>query len=256
MRAVRGPIVVFAVVLAGATLACKPKPGDVCTKGNTVCLDDKTALVCQDGKSITTPCGGPSGCRMDASVAECDISGNQEGDVCSTDYEGQTACTADGKSQITCLNGQYRILLCRGAKGCARSGELSVVCDVSIAEVGDSCAALGADAVACASDGKRMLQCREGKFADQRGCAGPAGCTVTPEGVACDTRVGELGDDACHEGSRACSADKKKLLACEGGKLVARTDCDGPKGCTVTDDPSQPIARLFDPTTVVCDTGL
>jgi hypothetical protein len=231
-------------------LACRAQPGDPCREGDARCLDGSTALVCDDGKAAATPCKGPRGCRVEGDAMHCDVSGNAEGDRCTTALESEGSCSPDGKALVQCRGGAYAVLPCRGPAGCRADAERAV-CDRSIAAEGEACAA-SATATPCDASGKALLRCAGGKLVRAAACLGPMGCAVRAEGVVCDERVATAGS-GCAEGARACAEDGKSLLVCRSGKLAVERRCDGPGGCIVHDDPQRDGHRAVDPATVVCD---
>lgn len=249
MRAPSSPWAMLLLAIATFSTAapgCKAKPGDSCQMGTAACMDERTQLACQDGKLIATPCKGAKGCATRGSLVECDVSGNAEGDVCSTGDENKGACTADGESLVSCRDGKYQVMACRGPKGC-RPSPTGWSCDSSAAEEGDRCSGEGS---ACAVDGKRMLSCQGGRYAMKWNCRGPAGCKDSGDGqLHCDFSIAEVGD-ACDSEGGACTADGKQLLRCEEGKFAAQSLCRGPKGCkdegtTLSCDSS--LAEVGDP---------
>lgn len=113
MRIATIPLLFVLAVLG----ACKPGPGSSCDKGEARCVDKHSQLVCQKGSYIQAPCKGPRGCSLTPTGVSCDITGNQPGDVCSTDEEGASACI-DAKTKIVCTAGKFVASGCRGPKGC------------------------------------------------------------------------------------------------------------------------------------------
>lgn len=235
-RAVRVPFKPFSLALvvfvAGLVSGCsrKPKVGDSCKKGMSRCLDKKTRLICDDGKYIASPCRGANGCKAEGQATQCDLSGNRDGDACSTsESDGLGACTADGKTMLTCERGAYRAMPCGGTNGCTIKGS-NLSCDTSVAAEGDRCRGEGG---ACSGDGKRSLACEGGKFVAKQSCRGAQGCQVVENRISCDLTVGDVGD-ACTPPSGACSSDGKKLLRCgSDGKLAVGRVCRGGEGCAV-----------------------
>jgi hypothetical protein len=47
----------------------------------------------------------------------------------------------------------------------------------------------------------------------------------------CDDSVANAGDPCDEENEESCSADKKELYACKGGKFAHLKNCHGPNGC-------------------------
>jgi hypothetical protein len=214
-------VLLTASVLAFSLSACKEKVGDGCTKDKAACQDEKTALSCQGGKYIATPCSGPGGCKISGGQVSCDITGNKTGDPCSTDDEGTGQCTPDKKELVKCKAGKLVREACDGKGGC-----VDHTCNMR-PKAGDRCNK--GDAV-CA-DAKSELTCDGGKLA-KFACKGPSGCTETDKEVKCDFAGAAAGDPCSRddEGDLACSADGKSSIECKGGKYVV-TACK--KGCKV-----------------------
>jgi hypothetical protein len=240
------------LVVVSCLAACRPRAGDACQGSEARCLDDRTALVCQDGKALATPCKGPAGCKLESGAMVCDSSGNAEGDPCPRDAEGEGRCTVDGKAVARCKSGAYAIITCGGPSGCTTDAG-KALCDRSIAAEGDACGPELAAATPCDAGGNAVLGCRDGKLVRATPCLGPMGCALADGGIVCDERVGVAGAAGCREGARACSEDGKSLLTCKAGKLEPDASCE--VGCVVHDDPQRPPARVVDPATVVCDHG-
>lgn len=226
MRFVRG---LSSLVVALAFGACKPGVGSSCEKGESRCLDEKRALVCQKRAFVETPCLGPNGCRTEPAGVSCDVRGNRAGDACSTDEEGAAVC-GDEKTLVACHKGKYARVPCRGPGGCAQEGS-STLCDATIAEAGEPCAA--DDKTACATDGRHVLKCEGGKMAPKYECRGEHGCRITEKKVDCDLSIARLGDacDKLMEGTFACTEDARALVRCEAGKFVADEKCKGAARC-------------------------
>jgi hypothetical protein len=183
---VRRALVSVGLVLAAATavaaIGCgKPKAGDACEKGRALCQDDKTELSCQGGKYLAAPCKGAKGCYTQGQNLFCDISGNAAGDVCSTDDEGNAACSADAKGIIVCEKGKYVVRPCRGPSGCKTSGD-TAECDTSVGELGDPCSGTG---YACSVDRKSLLQCKDGKAVLDEKCESGQSCKSEGDKVGC-----------------------------------------------------------------------
>jgi len=172
-------LVVFGLLALGCHR--EPGPGDSCKPGDIRCLDPKTELACQKGTFVSAPCKGPMGCREDGKHLTCDVTGNLEGDPCSSDDEGAAQCIGD-RQRITCRGSRYSIEFCRGPSGC-RAGSGSVRCDQSQAAVGDPCQGRTS---ACSADGKGVLSCYGGKVAVAAQCPGPGGCALRDGEVDCD----------------------------------------------------------------------
>ncbi len=176
------PALVGGLVLAIATLGCDAKVGDPCEAGKAACKDGKTELVCQKGKFVAAPCKGPKGCHVEAGKLHCDISGNAEGDLCSTDDEGSAQCRADKKSIVACEKGKYAFSPCRGPKGCEQKGD-TATCDTSLGKAGDKCEGTG---YACSVDRKSLLKCTSGKAVVDEKCPGKQTCKSAGNKVGCE----------------------------------------------------------------------
>jgi hypothetical protein len=202
-----------AALLAVAVASCRsPKPGDGCERGARECQDPSTELACQGGRYIASPCKGPSGCALHRGQVLCDITGNAEGDLCTVEDEGKSACTGDGKAEVICKSGAFQVLRCLGPGRCRPTGSGSI-CDTSIADEGDRCRS---------GEGG-------GRFVPTWVCRGKAGCKIEGGKPACDQTAGEIGD-VCSAGG-VCSVDKKALLTCKDGKLALDKRCRGKRGC-------------------------
>jgi hypothetical protein len=217
--------------MVGVSAGCSSKAGDSCTKGTASCLNDKAQLTCQVDKFIESPCAGPKGCRTEADKVLCDVSGNKAGDACSTDDEGNGACTADGKSMVSCEKGKYTVTQCLGAAGCKDTGS-GFTCDRSVATDGEPCSKDGTSA--CSVDGTVMLVCKDGKLGKSRECRGAKKCDAAGDKVVCDSSLAMVGDP-CEAGG-ACSVDGKQLLECKDGKMALGSECSGDGGCKVDGD--------------------
>jgi hypothetical protein len=210
-------------------VGCKPGVGSSCEKGESRCLDPNRALVCEKRKFIETPCLGKNGCRTEPAGVSCDVSANRAGDPCSTDEEGASVC-ADDKTLVACRRGKYARVPCRGPGGCLQEGG-NTRCDATIAEVGEPCAEN--DKKACATDGRHVLACDEGRMRPQYECRGPNGCRVAERKVNCDLSIARLGDpcDKLVEGTFACSEDARAIVKCEGGQFILDEKCKGAERC-------------------------
>jgi hypothetical protein len=183
----RAPALALLVLLATGCNK-EPGPGDACKPTDIRCADPKTELACQRGTFIAAPCKGPMGCKEDGKHLFCDVTGNAEGDPCSTDEDGAAKCIGD-KQRITCRGGKYTIDWCRGDQGCdAKTG--TVKCDQSKGQDGDPC---HGSTNACSQDGKRVLSCHDGRLGTAAECPGEAGCTIQDRQVSCD--LGKKDDD-------------------------------------------------------------
>ncbi len=227
-RMCRG-LVVFSFFGALAALGCKPGVGSSCEKGEARCIDPNRALVCQERAFVETPCRGKLGCRTEPAGTSCDVSANRAGDACSRDEEGAAVC-ADEKTLVACRRGKYARVPCRGADGCREEGGRTA-CDATVAEVGEPCAE--DDKKACATDGRQVLACREGRMAPRYECRGENGCRVGSEEGRLRLSIARLGDpcDKLAEGHFACSEDAAGILKCTGGRFAKDETCRAPNRC-------------------------
>jgi len=214
-----GLVLLFGFVFVG----CKPGVGSRCDKGESRCLDATSALVCQDGRYIETPCRGKAGCRLDVDRTACDVHGDRPGDACSTDEEGAAVCV-DEKSMLACRKGKYTTVACRGAHGCSEEGH-HAECDATIAESGEPCAAEGKKA--CSADGKRVLQCAQGQMETRYQCRGERACSVAQGKIDCDVSIARNGDacDTQFEGTYACTEDALSIVRCVNGRFEPDETC-------------------------------
>jgi len=214
--------VVFAVFLLVA-FGCKPDVGSSCDKGEARCIDGKRQLVCQAGKFIESPCGGPGGCALGEKGTSCDFSKNKPGDACSTDDEGAALC-AGTDQMIACRAGKYQHVPCRGPKGCANEGGFAL-CDQAIAAVGDACK--DENKKACAVEGKSVLLCRDHKMDLLLSCRGPRGCSAAGGKLDCDMSIAKKGDpcDKTQEGSVSCNEEASSTLICKNQSFTFDEKC-------------------------------
>jgi len=234
----RRQIVVLLALGAAALLAagCGKKPGGSCKGAESTCVDKKTALACRGGTFTEVTCGGPLGCAKYQDHANCDTSVAAAGEACLGD-DDEYACSPDQKHAFVCKGGKFEPYLeCRGKAGCTMLGR-TVSCDTSIAEKGDSCKTQGA--VACGTDQKHMLVCRDGKFVLYRYCRGQHGCFERGETPSCDETLSVAGDPCGIPGQVVCATDGKSELVCQGGVFTKSITCK--TACTVTNRPGRPI---------------
>jgi hypothetical protein len=92
--------------------------GDPCSvedEGNARCVGESQRITCLGGHYTVDFCRGPDGCKSDTSV-KCDQSKAADGDPCRSQTN---ACTADGKSVLSCVQGKFRpSAQCSGPDGC------------------------------------------------------------------------------------------------------------------------------------------
>jgi hypothetical protein len=210
------------VALLGA--GCTKKAGDSCSGEQVLCTSTSRALECVNGKLEDVACLGPVGC---VEVAHrCDRSKTEAGSACSGDW---AACTPDGKQFLECKgNKLVQTGTCSGPRGCYPSGN-ELRCDQSQANPGDICSG---DGVACGTDPKQLMRCKDGKFVLDGACRGASGCRDIAGRIECDQTIGAVGDK-CEGTGSACDPDGKALLTCKNNKLERVNACRGPEGCQV-----------------------
>jgi hypothetical protein len=165
------------------------------------------------------------------------------GDPCKP---GKESC-ADRKTALACLGGRVTSVPCRGPAGCTRTGEVTS-CDNAIAVEGDPCPS--DDDNACSLQGDALLVCRGGRFGVAERCRGERGCKVALDRATCDVGIAVAGDACREEGNRACSVDRRSMLACAAGKFQVILYCHGALGCRVGSekvDCDDSIADVGDP---------
>lgn len=164
------------------------KPGDPCSTeddGAAACTDDKTLIVCQGGQYQPAPCRGPAGCKTNDGRPLCDTTIAAAGDGCK-DADKPKACSTDGKQYLVCKAGKMTVELeCRGPDGCKSEGG-KLDCDLTIAQVGDTCLKEMDGKNACSLDRKSIVVCKGGKFEVDEPCKPPEGCLATDGSIRCE----------------------------------------------------------------------
>lgn len=150
----------------------------------TCSTDKKSVLVCRDGKwKSVEQCMGAKACNSAMFAVDCDGPTAKANEDCESGEKPDYACAADGKSQLVCAPGATKWAVnsaCLGAEGCT-SSILGVKCDRTIRNAGDACTKDG-DA-ACSTDGKTVLECKNGKMEKSKEC--PKKCEVSPLYIQC-----------------------------------------------------------------------
>lgn len=222
------------VTLPLGLVACsKPKAGAKCSKeGETKCTDKANALVCTDGKWEALPCRANTGCMgMAIGPHNCTSLDALEGEPCPSD-EGKWQCSPDKKMLLECQGKHWKKKDdCRGQNGCVVNAS-GYKCDKGEGNEGDACTADNEGNAACAPDKKALLVCKGGKLTKTQLCKGRHGCRQMGPKIQCDSSTADLGDP-CEDGrsEAACTADKKAMLECKGGKYQKSRDCK--QQCTV-----------------------
>lgn len=116
----------FALVAVAVSSGCgQPKAGDRCDTTGFLCSSPTSALECRVGTWVTLPCRGTNGCKRQADVVSCDMTGNAEGDACASTAEAKGLCTTDGKGTLECRDGT--LVKTNTCRTCTVSGD-TVVC--------------------------------------------------------------------------------------------------------------------------------
>jgi hypothetical protein len=144
----------------------------------------------------------------------------------------QLVCARNNRA-LVCDSATWVDLPCKGARGCARRGDVDE-CDDTLGEAGDRCPRNPPLDYACTADHTKALVCKDGRFGLWRDCRGPEGCQVADgRNVHCDTSLGEPGDPCAQRETYACSSDGKTMLLCDGSTLEPAASCRGPDGCHI-----------------------
>lgn len=144
--------------------------------------------------------------------------------------EGKEVCAGKGGA-LLCLDGKWTPMPCRGGKGCSGEGA-TVECDQSVARAQEACHL--ESALTCAEDKRSTLTCKGNTWAASEVCGGPQGCQSVAHGATCDSSIAHEGDKCTHQGSQACSQDKRSRMVCNGGKFALAEHCRGEGGCKST----------------------
>jgi hypothetical protein len=182
-----------------------------------VCSDERSALLCRDGKRVPMPCRGPKGCAGTGDASKCDDDLAAAGDVCAMTLNENYACTLDHGSEVKCKDGVFGVVrTCRGPKKCAVNGDL-INCDDSLGNVGDPCVAEVSDSnYACSTDKKLETVCdaSTSSFQPSNSCRGLKGCYIENERVYCDQSNAREGDICRPVDNHSCSEDASVELQC------------------------------------------
>ncbi len=157
----------------------------------------------------------------------CKKGSPEVGTACEND--GEASCR-DGQTMISCEEGKWHEVTCKGPKGCEETETLAN-CDMSLGVDGEPCGT--EESYACSTDGKSLLKCADTKWTLQSLCKGPKACDASGPTVDCDTTLAELGDVCSDEGDLACAKDGKALLKCQGKKMVKDESCENGTSCKV-----------------------
>lgn len=139
----------------------------------------------------------------------------------------------DGRTAAVCVDARWETETCSGATGCLSVGLLAGgTCATDGNREGEPCPGQEGNP-ACTSDKKAALVCVAKHWKKTDDCSGEQGCVRIPGGTRCDQGTQPEGARcaAQSEGSGACTPDRKKLLRCKSGVLVAVSTCNGAGGC-------------------------
>jgi hypothetical protein len=219
------------LVMAWTLLGCSTRgEGAPCSgpADGARCVNESTSLVCSEGRLVTVPCRGASGCAESSESVRCDSTVATEGDRCD---EGTFSCSVDGKSRLKCINGRFAVdAACLGDDGCTVVGPVTN-CDTSKAEIGADCDNGGS--LACSLDGTKMLVC-EGRWVEGSTCR--KGCRRNGNAqtglVECEEELGTLLGPCSPEGALACEKGGKTLVSCKLGRYQLKKECEA--GCVAT----------------------
>lgn len=142
----------------------------------------------------------------------------------------------DKTTALSCNDGKWETILCKGTQGCNAVSSQQGYCDQSASEVNEACN-MDTDH-ACTPDKKAMLQCKAHKWQKVGTCKGPKACELAAEKkqVNCDMSLADV-NDTCDMDAKsnaenyACTTDSKGMLKCVGGKFTLVSTCGGPKHC-------------------------
>src|SRR5262245_23592358 len=94
----------------------------------------------------------------------------------------------------------------------------------------------------CAPDRSAVIQCERGQWFVRQPCPGPQGCGGTGGGITCDVATATAtaaaaprpsGEPCVGEGGYGCTADRRSLTICRGGRTAIASTCRGTRGCVV-----------------------
>jgi hypothetical protein len=227
------------LLLAGtlilAAAACKPKAGGSCKiETKEVCLEDRKALACHDGKWEEMSCRGPDGCTKASGEFACDQTVAEEKDVCN--LADDHVCTGDKRGMLQCSKNKWVLVQsCLGERSCVMEKK-RITCDNSVANLGDNCRE--EEDYACSPDKKAALACRGGKFVQASLCKGPKACRVSgnkEQGykVECDDSVAVAGDPCEKEEHFSCTSDERTILKCRSKKFEVEDRCKPKEKCQI-----------------------
>jgi hypothetical protein len=162
------------------------QPGDACAKddeGVAVCAGENAMLACRSRRFEAVPCRGSKGCELVAGRATCDQSIAEPGEACKK--PDAKACSVDKLQVLSCHDGSMREqYACRGEAGCSAEGG-KLLCDQTVAKLGDTCDKDLDGHVACSEDKKSLVICNGEKFVTSETCKPATRCVVSGRATSC-----------------------------------------------------------------------
>lgn len=142
----------------------------------------------------------------------------------------------DERTQLVCQAGAFSLEPCKGPGGCKKAGE-GTTCDVRGNADGDSCVTALDEKSWCSVDDKEVITCTKGSFR-RVPCYAEKGCEYTGGVALCREKAGFFAPPGapCVEAQKGlvgCSIDRKSLVRCDGGKIVAVESCAGKGACSM-----------------------
>lgn len=89
----------------------------------------------------------------------------------------------------------------------------------------------------CGADRASVVQCQRGVWVMLQACRGGRGCSTASGAIQCDSAPppapgAGLGAPCAAEGGYECTADRRALTVCRGGRAAIASTCRGARGCT------------------------
>ncbi|MBX3203178.1 MAG: DUF1962 domain-containing protein [Labilithrix sp.] len=101
----------------------------------------------------------------------------------------------------------------------------------------------------CGADRASVVQCQRGAWVLLQACQGAQGCSIGGGNIQCDTNPSPAGAPCEPEGGYGCTADRRNLTVCRGGRTAIASTCRGVRGCAVGNavDCDHSVALVGDP---------
>jgi hypothetical protein len=151
------------------------------------------------------------------------------GDEC----EKNKAACEDEATLLSCHEGRFVEVACRGSKGCTTDDD-TVECDFGRNRFGDRCTSDIEGQGDCGADGVSIVTCRDQLFRVQP-CRGPRGCRKVDKTSTCDTSRAQVGD-LCEGTGYTCSIDAKAIIRCVDHAAVLDEACLPGTECVIVDN--------------------